>query len=141
MPDKLDPKQFEQMAQDLTVKCENNESVSDALNQIPFEQRLGLARRMDEINEGHRKLNEDLPDLELTVEADGGGREHLTDMQSTTKDAYLWFIDSSKDTYDLPETARTNMFDYVVDTRLTRDTDDSKHLSEGAEYYEGAGKR
>lgn len=137
----LTREQFEEKAQQLTTKVESNESVSDELNKLPFQERLALARRMDDINGAHRDKDSTLPDLELTVEKDEAGSEHLTDMKATTSDKYLGFIDSSTKVYDLPEAAKHNNFDYILNTQLTRDTEDSKHLGTDEDYYEGTGKR
>lgn len=112
------PEQFEAQAKQLTSQAERHEPVSDELNAIPFEERLTLARRMDEINATHRNSNPSLPDLELTVEKDFGGREHLMDMQAVEKGAYLWLIDKDTDVYDMPK---------GVEGKTTRKTLDIRH--------------
>lgn len=140
-PQLLTKVQIEDTAKTLTSKVEHNESVSAELNNIPFHQRAEIAHKMETINVDHRKTNESLPKIELTFEKDGGDSEHLTDMKVTTEDKYLGFIDSTKDVYDLPKTAQTNMFDYIVDTRLNRDIQDSKHLGNTEDVYEGSGRR
>lgn len=114
-----------EMIERLTKDAEKGESVSDALNQIPFQNRLQIARKMDALNEERRNSDPTLPDLILTTEHDSGGTEHLTDIKAKTAGKY-W--DSNEDVYDLPEAAQTQVLDYVLDSRLERDSQDSKHL-------------
>lgn len=114
-----------EMIESLTKDAEQGESVGDALNQIPFQERLQIARKMDALNEERRKADPNLPDLILTTKNDSGGSEHLTDITARTSGKY-W--DSNKDVYDLPKAAQTQALDYILDSSLERDSQDSKHL-------------
>lgn len=139
MPDSIETK----LVESLTKKAEEGEPISDALNLIPFSERLKIARKMDELNDANRLANPELPDLILSVEIDAGGAEHLTDLQSRKKGT---LIDSREDLYDLPKTAQAQFLDYILDSRLERDSEDSKHLSsikqnKGVDFYIGAGER
>jgi len=139
MPDTIEL----ELAEALSKKAEAGESVSEALNMIPFQERLAIARKMDELNAAHRAVNPALPDLVLTVESDASGAEHLSDMQSRKSGI---FLDSKTDVYDLPKAAQSQVLDFVLDSRMERDSEDSKHLSslkqnKGVDVYLGEGER
>jgi hypothetical protein len=119
------PNDEAKMIESLTKDAENGDSISDILNQIPFQERLDIARKMDALNAEHRKNDPTLPDLILTTENDTGGGEHLTDIKART---YGSFYNSNKDVYDLPKAAQTEALDFILDSRLERDSQDSKHL-------------
>lgn len=119
------PNDEAKMIESLTKDAENGDSISDILNQIPFQERLDIARKMDALNAEHRKNDPTLPDLILTTENDTGGSEHLTDIKART---YGSFYNSNKDVYDLPKAAQTEALDFILDSRLERDSQDSKHL-------------
>lgn len=134
------PKPEEKLVENLTKDAEKGESVAEILNQMPFQERLQIAKKMDELNAEHRKADTSLPDLIITSENDTSGAEHLTDIQARTY-GKVW--NSNKDVYDLPKVAQTEAFDYLVDSRLERDATDSKHLHamKNKDFYTGSGER
>lgn len=119
------PNDEAKLIENLTKDAEKGESVSEALNQMPFQERLQIARKMDELNAEHRKSDPALPDLVLTTKNDTAGTEHLTDIQARSY-GDLW--NSNKDIYDLPKAAQKQALDYILDSHLERDSEDSKHL-------------
>lgn len=124
------PDKFEETAQKLTTKIENRENVSAELNAMPFDLRMRTARRMDEINAEHVAKNSSLPDLQIISEKDSGGQEHLTDMQTVESGHYVGIFDRDTNVYDLPAVAQKNMWDNVKDTRLARDREHSKFMTD-----------
>lgn len=129
----LNTEEFEDKAQDLTGRVEKNQSISDELNAMPFQERLQLAQRMDAINEEHRQANAKLPDIELVVKAGSGGQQHLMDMTARTA-GKIW--DSTTDVYDMPKGVEHNLMDYVVNTQTTRDLLDSRRRFDVTEVTE-----
>jgi hypothetical protein len=116
---------FEARAQQLTTQAERSQSVSDELNAMPFQDRLTMARRMDEINAERRTTNSSLPDLELVTKKDAGGQEHLMDMTARKEDNFLYF-DSTTDIYNMPSGVEKKWTDYIANTQTTRDLADSR---------------
>ncbi len=133
------PNGEQELVENLTREAEEGKSVSDILNQIPFQERLEIAKQMDALNEQHRQADSSLPDLVLTTENDSGGNEHLTDIKS--KKSSDW---TGTDIYDLPKTAQWQGLDLIVNTQMERDSADSKHLRKPVEnksFYTGTGER
>ena len=117
--------QFEFKAQELTNRAESRQNISEELNAMPFQERLAMARRMDEINAERRTSNPSLPDLELVTKKDAGGQEHLMDMTANKEDDFLYF-DSSEDIYDMPAGVEKKWTDYLANTQVTRDIADTR---------------
>ena len=132
------------IAEKLTNKAEKGESVSDIMNQIPFGERLDLAKKMDAINANNREKNPSLPDLQIETGNDMSGREHLKDIKAVTAGT---FYNSKADVYDLPKAAQSTLQDFVIDSTLERDSVDTKHLlplknnDNIDKAFEGAGER
>ena len=114
------------IAEKLTSKAEKGESVSDIMNQIPFGERLELAKDMDAINSNNRKENPSLPDLQIVTGNDTSGREHLKDIKAVSPG--ILYGSTAVDVYDLPKAAQSTAYDFAIDSTLERDSVDTKHL-------------
>lgn len=134
------PNDEAKLIENLTKDAEKGESISEILNQMPFQERLAIAKKMDALNEEHRKSDPSLPDLIISTQNDTSATEHLTDIQARTY-GKVW--NTNKDIYDLPKTAQKEMLDYIYDSSLERDSTDSKHLRpvKNETFYKGTGER
>ncbi len=106
----MNQNEIDQRAEDLTSRVEsgNTDGLSEELNSMTIEDRLSVARKMDEINEQHRASNSDLPDIEIVTTDGIGGSEHLSEVNLREERGWYnpakWFGDSrsSEDIYDPP---------------------------------------
>ena len=136
MPDK----NHDALIENLSKDAEKGNDVSDVLNQIPFEERLQVAKEMEKANAKHRTADPALPELTIDMENDSSGQDHLAHLKS-----------GGKNVYQLPTVAegdfRTKFFDLIVDTKMDRDSQDSKHLEplstseKSGKFYTGSGSR
>lgn len=90
-----------EMIEDLTVKAEKGENVSEALNTMGFQERLQILKEMDKKNEEHRQSGSTVTDLVLVTDKDDKGQTHAVDMYAQGRGGYLFASNS----YDLPESA------------------------------------
>lgn len=129
------------LVENLTKDAEKGKDVSEVLNQIPFAERLQIAKEMETANDKHRSADSSLPSLTIDTKGDGAGTEHLLDIKS-----------GGKDVYQLPDAVKGDwktrwFFDNLVDAQMTRDAEDSKHLKPLSEsersgkFYSGSGSR
>ncbi len=93
-------------AEQLYEKGVKGEDLSSALNAIPYEERLSIAKKMQSVSE--LKGSQGLPELTIDFGFDNAGNEHLTDIHQKK-----WGPD--KDIYNMP--ARINS-DTLADARI-----------------------
>ena len=106
----MDRQEVEQRAEDLVSRAESGDKdgLSQELNSMTMADRIAVAREMDRLNEEHRAVNPNLPDIEIATTTDSGGEEHLSDIALREDRAWYnparWFGDSrsSQDVYDPP---------------------------------------
>jgi hypothetical protein len=106
----MNQREIEQRAEDLVGRAESGDKdgLSAELNSMTMEDRLAVAREMDRLNEERRASNPGLPDIEINVTTDTGGREHLADVNVLEERSWYnparWFGDkfSREDVYDPP---------------------------------------
>ncbi len=136
----MSDKRHADLVEHLSKDAEKGNDVSEVLNQIPFKERLQIAKEMEIANDKHRAADASLPELTIDMKSDPSGEDHLLDMKS-----------GGKDVYQLPDAAkgdwRTQVLDHLVDGQMTRDAEDSKHLQPLSEsersgkFYTGSGSR
>ena len=132
MPDKIHNELIENLSKD----AENGKDVSEVLNQIPFAERLQVAKEMEAANAKHRTADSALPQLTIDTESDMAQQDHLSHVKS-----------GGNDVYQLPSSAQHQWGDYLVDSRMERDQQDSKHLQtlneseKSGKFYTGSGSR
>src|SRR5262245_48606270 len=82
----LRPEETQQIAETLTDRAEHRQDITEELLQMSPQDRLAVARRMDEINAEQRKTNANLPDLEISTSRDvNGDGERLDGINIKTK--------------------------------------------------------
>jgi hypothetical protein len=118
----MSQEQMTEKARELTDKAEKQGSVSEELNNIPFQERAQIAHQMADMNAADRAANSTIPKLEFTFEKDLGGSEHLTNMVSI-KDPNAWVFKGKQDVYDMPKATQG----WFTPT-LTADTLDSQAI-------------
>ncbi|MBX9724121.1 MAG: hypothetical protein K2X81_22125 [Candidatus Obscuribacterales bacterium] len=138
----MSDKRHVEIVNELTTKAEKGESIADTLNQIPYQERLDLAKQIQKTNEQHRSKDDTLPSLDLVTAEDSAGKPHLKDIKTS----------DGKHSYNLPKAAEGDwrdyiLFDRVYDATMDRDTQDSKHLQslsvleKSGKFYDGTGSR
>lgn len=133
----MSDKRHAQMVEDLASKAEHGQGISEVLNQIPFDERLKLAQEITRANAKHTAADASLPQLTISTQEDSSGAEHLTALKNS----------DGKNAYSLPKSAQGELLDFVIDTSMDRDTQDSKHLQHLSEqeksgkFYSGTGSR
>lgn len=106
----MNEREIEQRAENLVSRAESGDKdgLSAELNSMTMEDRLSVARQMDRLNEQRRASDPHLPDIEINVTTDSGGRAHLSDINLLEERAWYnparWFGDdfSREDVYDPP---------------------------------------
>lgn len=136
----MSDKRHADLVENLSKDAEKGNDVSEVMNQIPFKERLQVAKEMEQANAKHRTADASLPELTLDMSSDSSGQDHVADIKA-----------GGKDVYHLPKAAagdfRDAFFDIFVDTKMDRDTQDSKHLQSLSEseksgkFYTGSGSR
>lgn len=106
----------------LVDKVKHNEPLTEALNNVKFEDRLNLAREVKARMEQEQKQDASLPTLELTVGQDTQKRPHLVDIKSVVSG-------KSQDLYDLPGKIETQQL--PKDLKLNLDAAHSRYLKTG----------
>jgi hypothetical protein len=106
--------------------------LSDQLNSMTIEERLQVAKEMQNIantERGGKSTSSSLPEIELTTTKDAGGREHLQDMKLITDRGWIW--DSKADVYDPPsEKQGSGMLGQAVDSIHSRNRQLAEALGE-----------
>lgn len=103
----MDKHEIQERAEELTKKAEagDKNGLSQELNNMSIEDRLAVAHEMKRINEQHNAKNPDLPNMEISITKDAGGREHLADIKMNPEKAWynpLTWFKGSTDVYDPP---------------------------------------
>jgi hypothetical protein len=65
MSEKISNQQLEQITKE--AESGNGQALADALVDLGYEERITLLRRMDTLNQEHRRKDGNLPDLEINV--------------------------------------------------------------------------
>lgn len=115
----------------LADKVKSFTSLTDELNQLPFQERLSVARAVQaQIDKG--KEEGSLPTLIVQSGLDSQGHEHLSNLQYTT-------ANKTADLYDLPGTIEQKKL--KQEFMLDLDSANSKHLKSGGKeiWIPGAG--
>lgn len=105
----------------LTDKVKSFTSLSDELNQLPFQERLSVARAVQTQIEKD-KHEESLPKLVVQTGLDSQGHEHLSNLQFSA-------ANKTADLYDLPGTIEQKKL--KQEFMLDLDSAYSKHLKTG----------
>lgn len=102
--------EFSPQVDRFTQRAERGENLSRELNEMPIQERLQMARQMDQNNAQRRQANPNLPDLEITTTTDAGGTTHLQDIQAVKPNAGMFARvtgGNKTDVYDPPASERS----------------------------------